>query len=212
MNNKSNNMKNNVLTIVILILTLISCKAQVAPLYRIDPELPEGTYYKDLDNDFDKFIGTWKWESNDSIITIVLQKKEDVYIPSNNQYEDYIVGEYKFTVNGNVIQDYLGRLNDPNLSGDDHHIAGNTILENGQLPVCDDCPIGERRIFLVFTDPEREYMLSALALRSLSQGQVLSTEPAQLHGTLFTFSTSVVPIDEPENIRIPFGEYIFVKQ
>ena len=84
-----------------------SCKAQIAPLYKLDLDLPEGTRYKDLDGDLDKFEGTWRWQRNDSIVTMVLQKKEDVFQEDTSQYEDYIIGEYKFTVGGQVIQDYL---------------------------------------------------------------------------------------------------------
>ncbi len=67
-------MKNIYIFIVVVIITLSSCKAQNAPLYRADLDLPTGTHFKDFDNDLTDFVGTWKWQSNDSIVTIVFQK------------------------------------------------------------------------------------------------------------------------------------------
>ncbi len=67
-----------------------------------DTDLPEGTHFKDLDNDLDYFEGTWKWQRNDSIV-LFYKKKEEVYDSDYNQCEDYLVGEYKFRVGNTVI-------------------------------------------------------------------------------------------------------------
>ncbi|MFT5242980.1 MAG: hypothetical protein ACI8QQ_000904 [Psychroserpens sp.] len=69
-------MKNTYILILLFTIIFSSCKAQNTPLYRPNPDLPEGTHFKDLDGNLDNFEGTWKWQSNDSIITIVLQKKK----------------------------------------------------------------------------------------------------------------------------------------
>jgi PBP1b-binding outer membrane lipoprotein LpoB len=67
-------MRNIYISLLLIILFISSCKAQNAPLYRIDRDNPEGTHFKDLDNDLSDFVGTWKWQSNDSIVTIEFQK------------------------------------------------------------------------------------------------------------------------------------------
>ncbi|WP_417855950.1 DUF6705 family protein [Xanthomarina gelatinilytica] len=54
-----------ILLITLLILTALSCKAQIIPIeedinYRINEiEIPDGAYIKDVNNLLDKFIGAW---------------------------------------------------------------------------------------------------------------------------------------------------------
>lgn len=197
-------------TFLLILFTFIfsSCKAQIAPLYQIDTDLPEGTHFKDLDNDLDHFEGTWKWQRNDSIVTIVLQKKEDVYDSDYNQYEDYLVGEYKFTVGNTVIQDYLSRLDDNTLIGLDHYIAGNTILHRNRKPVCDECAINQRQVFVYYQDPLYEYINSAMVLRHKVENGV-----EKMNIVFYSFNSFVPPnLDSPMENRIPFGNYTFIKQ
>ncbi|MFD2916937.1 DUF6705 family protein [Psychroserpens luteus] len=201
-------MKNTYKLILLLTIIFSSCKAQNAPLYQMNPDLPEGTHFKDLDNDLDNFEGTWKWQSNDSIITIVLQKKVDVYDSDYNQYEDYLIGEYKFTVGNNIIQDYLTRLNDNSLAGLDHYIAGNTILHKGQYPKCEDCTINQRQVFVYFTDPLYEYIHSSMVLRHKIENGI-----EKMKVVFYSYNSFVPPsTDSPLANRIPFGDYTFIKQ
>ncbi|MFT4780527.1 MAG: hypothetical protein ACJAZK_002970 [Psychroserpens sp.] len=187
---------------------LSSCKAQNAPLYRADPDLPEGTHYKDLDNDLNDFVGTWKWQNNDSIVIIKFQKWEDIYDSDYNQYEDYLVGAYKFTVNGTIIEDNLSQLNDNSIFILDHYIAGNTILHKGQYPKCENCDDNQRQVFVYFTDPQREYLNSAMVLRYKVEGGIEKMEVV-----FYSFNYTVQPsIDSPMVNRIPYGNYTFIKQ
>jgi len=197
-------------TFLLILFTFIfsSCKAQITPLYRANPDMPEGTHYKDLDNDLSQFEGTWKWQRNDSIVTIVLQKKEDVYDSNYNQYEDYLVGEYKFTVGNTVIQDYLYRLDDNTLIGLDHYIAGNTILHKEQQPVCDECAINQRQVFVYYQDPLYEYINSAMVLRHKVENGV-----EKINVVFYAFNYYIRPTEEsPLENRIPYGNYTFIKQ
>lgn len=196
--------------ILLLLLTFVisSCKAQNAPLYRIDRDNPEGTHFKDLDNNLSDFVGTWRWQSNDSIVTITFQKWEDIFFEDTNQYEDMLVGAYKFAVNGLVIQDYLAQLNDNSIYIYEHNIAGNTILHKGQYPKCDDCDINQRRVSVYFTDPLYEYLNSAMVLRHKIEDEV-----EKIDVIFYSFSGSVIPnIDSPSDNRIPYGNYTFTKQ
>lgn len=194
--------------LLIIAIASYSCKAQNAPLFQMDPDLPEGTHFKDLDNDLNKFVGTWKWQSNDSIITIVLQKKEDIYDSDYNHYEDYIVGEYKFIINEVVIQNYISRLEDDSIIGLDHYLAGNYIISKTDFPKCDECNSTERRLQIFFTDPEYSYIPSGMVLR-----HKLINGIEQLHIKFRTIGSYVQPYENaPEQNRIPFGDYVFIKQ
>lgn len=196
--------------ILLLLLTFVisSCKAQNAPLYRIDRDNPEGTHFKDLDNNLSDFVGTWRWQSNDSIVTITFQKWEDIFFEDTNQYEDMLVGAYKFAVNGLVIQDYLAQLDDNSIYIFDHYIAGNTVLHKNRYPVCDDCAINQRQVSVFFTDPEREYLNSAMVLRYKVEDDL-----EKMYVVFYQFENSFLPsIDAPNQNRLPYGDYTFIKQ
>lgn len=62
-------------------------------------DLPAGSYIKDLDNELDKYDGTWRWTNGSQILTIILQKKTNQLNPQYNSYRDYIIGNYSYTVN-----------------------------------------------------------------------------------------------------------------
>ena len=92
-----------VLTTILLLFCFISSKAQ-------DPILPrygntdygdiEGAYYKDTFNDLNLFEGIWHYSTPLDTLTIILEKKEEVYyerpMSSHYYYEDILVGEYRY--------------------------------------------------------------------------------------------------------------------
>ena len=43
-----------------------------------------GDYYKDVDNNFDPFIGEWKWENGNRFFTIQLKKLVNLYDSEQN--------------------------------------------------------------------------------------------------------------------------------
>ena len=190
-------MKNIYIFIVVVIITLSSCKAQNAPLYRADLDLPTGTHFKDFDNDLTDFVGTWK-----------CQKWEDVFFEDTNQYEDMLVGAYKFDVNGSEIQNNLTQLNDQSIYIHDHYLSGNTILHRGQYPKCEDCSDDQRQVFVYFTDQQREYLNSAMVLRHRVENGI-----EKMQVVFYSFNYTVIPTtDSPTENRIPYGDYTFIKQ
>ncbi|MFT4780524.1 MAG: hypothetical protein ACJAZK_002967 [Psychroserpens sp.] len=201
-------MKSTYISILLITLLISSCKAQIAPLYLMNPDLPEGTHFKDLDNNLDNFEGTWKWQSNDSIIIIKLIKQENIFFDNTNQYEDFVIGEYKFTVNGTIVQDYISRLNDLSIKDFGHYLSGNYIMHKGQYPKCDECTIEEKRLQLYFQDPLYEYLNSAMVLRHKIDNGI-----EKIDVVFYSFSGSVLPnVDSPSQNRIPYGNYTFIKQ
>nr|WP_120200211.1 DUF6705 family protein [Ichthyenterobacterium magnum] len=68
-------MKHITIIIIALLLTL-SCKAQ-SPIVALDESLnnkSNGTYFKDLNNELNKFMGTWVYTDGNNSLTITLQK------------------------------------------------------------------------------------------------------------------------------------------
>ncbi len=54
------------------------------------------------------FIGTWEYENNDTIFTVILKKGKYINDYYNNitSKETYIFGGYSLSVNGEIIDDY----------------------------------------------------------------------------------------------------------
>ena len=91
-------MKNTVI-LLFLALGFISCKAQniIVPIGSGDDyELNSNYYLKDVNNEFDKFVGEWKYENGLNTFVIKLKKEEHYQISDNSDYEDLLVGEYKY--------------------------------------------------------------------------------------------------------------------
>jgi len=100
------------------IFVVFSCKAQQAiyPLLTDTSNIPNNSYVKDLDNEYDPFVGIWKSNLNDNVVTLkitkVIQKplqKLDV-----SYYSDVLIVQYSIQDNnGNIIENNISsNLND----------------------------------------------------------------------------------------------------
>jgi hypothetical protein len=82
--------------------------------------LKNNNYIKDMDNDLDKFVGTWKWTSptNPNTFFEINFFKKEYYNPSgkNKFYIDVVLGNYKYVDNGVEISNTLNRINPDNIS------------------------------------------------------------------------------------------------
>ncbi|MBU2938354.1 hypothetical protein KO494_02265 [Lacinutrix sp. C3R15] len=188
---------------LIIILSIISCKAQ-SPLFKADPTLPAGTYYKDLNNDLDKFVGTWKWEENNSSFTITLQKIEQYFDGVN--YQDMLIGEYKYIDNGNLVVNTLPLLSDSSIEGSYHNISGCLILNKFMPLPCEDCSTDERRVKLFFDDQNMTYKQTSFWLRHRIINGIEQID-AKLIGYRVVDENNVL-----DGGGVPFGEYTLIKQ
>jgi hypothetical protein len=77
-----------------------------------DEDVDKYYYYKDVDGDLNKFLGTWKYQdaSKELIVTFYLK----THIESGGTYYDEIYAKFKFTNNGTVIYNTLA---DTSVSG-----------------------------------------------------------------------------------------------
>ena len=123
----------------ILIITSISCKAQTTySLSNYDTSvLKNNNYIKDFDGILDKFVGTWKWtdSTNPNTYFIVQFVKVEHRNPNNinNFYQDDILGNYKYVVNGVEITNTLN-YNSNDIYSNNYPV----ILSNiGKLPFKD---------------------------------------------------------------------------
>ncbi|MGR7813603.1 DUF6705 family protein [Lacinutrix undariae] len=88
--------------------TLYAQEEQVIPLVRLGEYVEQEDvvyYYKDVNGDLNKFLGTWKFEDNTTelIIKIYLNEHADYF----GSYYDDIYIKFKYIENGIVIYDTL---------------------------------------------------------------------------------------------------------
>ncbi|QNK77763.1 MULTISPECIES: DUF6705 family protein [Winogradskyella] len=201
-------MKN--ILIAVILMTSFACKAQspIVPLDTYIHNTPEEGYIKDLDNELDKFVGTWKFTSGLTSLTIELQKLELFY--NGKYYQDLLIGEYKYIENGIEIVNYLPLLDeDSGIIAQGHTINGRQIIPKDRYVSCDDCSDNERRLRLSFHDSERLYLSTSVVLRYLLD----ETNPEKMTATIYIGHGGMKPTeDSPEVLRVPFGEYTMVKQ
>lgn len=89
--------------------TIISY-AQEYPLY-YNGDVPNGSYYKDTNNEYDKYLGLWKGGWNGKTIYIELKKVKHYYDGINPYYMDKIFGERKvIAADGNVETDRISNF------------------------------------------------------------------------------------------------------
>ncbi len=90
----------------VFILGLISCKAQqVYPLNTSWDEAPNGSYLKDLSNELDEFVGTWKANYSNKHITLVITKElqQPFETMIKSFFKDQLSVRYHITNNSGLI-------------------------------------------------------------------------------------------------------------
>ncbi|MFC4687018.1 DUF6705 family protein [Epilithonimonas pallida] len=96
--------------IILFTLKLTSCKAQTMPLNASEYDAPTNTYFKDLNNELDPYVGTWKATFQGKTITLVVTKelKRPYAILGKNFLKDIIIIRYEVKdSNANILQTTL---------------------------------------------------------------------------------------------------------
>ncbi|MGK0323898.1 MAG: hypothetical protein ACJAR4_001945 [Psychroserpens sp.] len=91
-------------SILIIIIALISINAnsQVIELCNgvTEEDVANGTYFKDINNTFTPFLGTWQYINGNEVITFKIEKVNHFYNTETQMYEDFLVGNYSYSQNG----------------------------------------------------------------------------------------------------------------
>lgn len=194
--------------ILTVIITTLSCKAQIVSYdsdetYFIDNS---GKYYKDVNNDFNLFVGEWKWEDNTTNSSLIFVFNKEEGINNNNGYiYDLLVGEYQYIENGEELANTLTSIN--TLIGREHKISGFITLTKYNHPQCDDCSEEERRMQVIIEHDDYEGVTGKLIMRYLVEDGI-----EKLHVIVKDGSWLASNPNAPNFIDIPFGSYILIKQ
>ena len=199
-----------ILLIIIITLSVLSCKAQspVIDLADYQAELVDGAYLKDVNNELDKFVGTWVYSNGNTSLTITFQKINQVY--NDSWYEDLLIGEYQYIENGVEKVNSLSRLNNPNINNYQHYLDGNTLLRKYQFPGCPECDPSEKRVKIEFTDPSPN-MKHLIGIMFMGL-RYINDNPEKLQINFGKSGAIIIEDDAPLEPNVPFGTYLLVKQ
>lgn len=204
-------MRNSVIILLLLVFR-VSAQTPVKSLTD-DYDNTPNAYYKDLNNDFHYYEGTWVYASGNIRLTLVLQKKEMQYFSDLKpaKYKDVLIGGYSYKVNDIVLVNTLDQLKSPPANMYDYNLYSSGIIKNFVPPKCSDCSVNEKRIKMQFKDPTREItgLGAKLILRRITQNGVPKIK-ANLIRDGFVMTESG---QEPQyhEFTVPFGEYVLTK-
>lgn len=195
--------------IVAIVLLSFSCKAQnIVPLFDGPIDVPAGSYYKDIDNDLNPFVGEWKWEEGNSSWTIQFQKFTMVSSGGDSKW-DYLVGEYQYIENSIELINELPFI--PNTNDlSTHNLWGGVISVNPNgAPSCNECPNNSRFIELIISDPARPDRYGDIIFVHFTENGV-----DKMRMELYNngYQGNYNNDDLPDSLTIPEGTYTFIKQ
>lgn len=137
----------NTMKSIIPFLLLIAVAMQAQPYTTIkniaDNDYDEdGVYYKDINNIFNNFEGTYLYNQNGVYLKFILEKKE---LSSMNgfYYEDMLVGGYQLKINNIEITNVLNDVNINYVNRIKHIITFGVVIRGGDYGFCEDCPPNE---------------------------------------------------------------------
>ncbi|PWK20851.1 DUF6705 family protein [Xanthomarina spongicola] len=212
-------MKQVFITYIILLLVL-SCKAQnIVPIYNINGvELPEDeAYLKDVDNDYNPYVGTWKWESGNNSLTIIFNKVEQ-YTSSVGDYSDLLVGEYQYIENSvELVNTFplIEPIGIPNIVNQEDAMRNNNIVSYSittndiGFPPCPECAPNTRFIILSIKEPTKPGLWGGIVMARFVESGV---EKIRAKITMRFNENASINYSGPEIITIPVGVYTFIKQ
>jgi hypothetical protein len=190
-------------------MSLLSCKAQ-SIIKSLDgdgscPPYDTNCYEKDVNNEFGKFVGTWKYINGNTELTFKLKKEILYQIYEDRSFQDLLVGEYQYIENGVVKVNTLSDFNDTNIKGYDHNISGGVFTHITPNYCIINSDNQEVKIKVSLSDPNNFDITGNVILRYVNEDGIEKLQ-------ICVQDNSVLADDENANIAIPDGYYQLIKQ
>ncbi|WP_055446258.1 DUF6705 family protein [Lacinutrix mariniflava] len=208
----------NLIILTLTVFTFLSCKAQqpIIALYNGTDYLDTyNAYYKDIDGDLTKIVGTWKYVNGNEVFKLIIKKKEQKLLtPSGRNitfYKDVLYGEYEYIdLNGNEIINTLNEI-DSQTDVSENSIYGGYIKGASDNPPCENCEPDERIAKVLIEDPSRTYLFYNMSIRHFP-GEISLGTTEQIKIKIDREDYSDIPEGQPDNDRIPLVELTLEKQ
>ncbi|KGO85101.1 hypothetical protein Q764_14245 [Flavobacterium suncheonense GH29-5 = DSM 17707] len=165
-----------------------------------------GAYYKDVNDLLSPFEGTYIYTNGNKMFKILLEKKVMQY--NTEYYEDLIIGEYQYTVNGVDVSNTLSQINTIYNNQRKHNIEGNFIIDFNEFRMwqCPECNPNEIRLKLSINDVSTGRVAKLFIRRMNVSGQ--DVIKVKISHIMRDFSNN----PNPPDFTLPKGEFVMVKQ
>ena len=122
---------------ILALFSILLCNAQtIKPLeeqFEVMDTNQSNIYFKDVNNNFDKYFGTWVYQDATHYFKITFSKKEQVLAKVNKElYFDELVCEYQYKKNGIEIYNTYGNNSTLN-NYSANLIFGNIIISENKI-------------------------------------------------------------------------------
>ncbi|WP_333693168.1 DUF6705 family protein [Flavobacterium sp.] len=207
-------------TLLLFLLFSVFCVAQtpVLPLYNRNIDVP-GAYYKDLQQDLNRFVGEWKYEQGSTELIVRIQIKEEQFVDYGNisVFEDFLVAEYRYVENGvekiNTLPNLL--INHPNPYS--YNINSNIIIKPVATnpDVCRNCGPNDVMVKGSFEDPDRQIdFLDPMVIfrHKVENGVEKIFFTLYANGNVYVNENEGAAQNQFFSYTIPFGRYELIKQ
>ena len=195
--------------ITLFIVSTLSCKAQ-SNIKSLDgdgscPPYDTNCYEKDVNNEFDKFIGNWKYVDANNEITFMLKKEAHYQLDSNSNYEDLLTGEYQYIENGVELANTLIDFNNSNITGYSHKLFGGIYIRKySYFDTCTgDSNTSDVKVHIYINHPTNSGPHGNVIMRYFNDNGVEKIEACIYDETVSGDGTRTI---------IPDGQYTFIKQ
>jgi len=213
-------MKNTIYIVLLSLFTSLTIHAQT-PTQTVDrfnkniSYGENGVYYKDTDEYFNQYIGTWLYTNGTTSLKVRFKKKYfTINIDDRTYFTDALIGEYEYIVNGVTIFNTLNELNINKSSQYDYNLYSSSRMPNYDAFFQFTMP--HQRLVMVYDEPTNDNM-------PLSGSFVMHTFVENGQTKLFVnfvndyamgMNWSKTNVDLTANttqLTLPEGEYIFNK-
>ena len=181
--------------------------AQTYPLYNTpyDALTVTDAYYKDMDNDLDRYIGTWRININsNSFFEITFIKSFYNSLKQKMKY-DTLIGEAKFVENNTLRYDTTSNVT--NIYSNHAIMAwgiNDTVFGMYQFE-CPLCLSNEKYILGTFKDPLRNLLPGKISMKHFTENGVEKIKIKLL------IVGSIADDISYDDFLLPSGEYILTK-
>lgn len=207
----------------VTILLTFFCKITFAqtpilPLYDSIKDAPNA-YYKDLQNDLNRFVGEWKYEQGSNQLIVKILKKE---MKLNNYsefsyYVDVLVAEYRYIENGVEKINTLQNINTNHNDYYDYNITANIIIKPvlNNPDVCRNCGPNDVMVDGTFNEPNRQidFLDPRIIFRhKVENGVEKIFFTLYANGNVYVNENEGAAQNQFFSYTIPFGRYELIKQ
>jgi hypothetical protein len=201
-------MKIKEITLIIAFLIITEINAQTYPLYNTPENVffVDGAYYKDLNNDLNKYEGKWRLNLNSTSFIEIEFKKIIQYndLTLNKKY-DVLIGECKYVLNNTIIFNTIPNINNTYTN---HYFVANGIVDSVRGIWNFDCPYclnNEKFITGGLEDSERSELPSKLVMRHFLESGIEKIK------IMFHVYGSVMEDYPFDDFRLHSGQYVLTK-